>query len=204
MAGIRTGGRRIVSYKWEPDPTVLAGSFFTVAEALGNRMAPMAFAADEVGADIRERFLTETDPDGNPWQPWADSYAGHAEANNAGILRQSEELYDAVTDEHAMIVTNDSVFFETKMPERGVWHQEGRPGRRTKSGAANPLPARPFLGLTDTAVTAIFAVFKEWFDRAIDLYPTTTGRIGIRHQMRGGGGLFVRRATPLPIRVRPR
>jgi phage gpG-like protein len=192
----------VVRYTWNPDPVVLGDAIFAVDAALQNRALPLALAREQVQSDVRERFETETDPDGEPWQQWADSYADRAQ-DNAGILRKTDELYEAAISDEAVVISNDTVFYDSSvLPERGAWHQEGRPARKTKGGSPNPLPQRQFLGLSDAAVTVIFATFADWFDRAIMLYPTATGIIGRRHAMRGGGGMFVPRATPMPPRIR--
>jgi len=193
-----------VDYIWEPDPIVFADAIFTVDAALQHREIPLAFAAGEVKADIRERFRTKTDPGGEPWEPWADSYAPRAEAYpNIDLLRRDDDLYQAATSDAAVVVSNDSVFYHAEnIPEYGIWHQEGRPSRRTKGGSPNPLPQRQFLGLSDETISVIFVAFADWFDRAIDLFTTSRGRIGRRHAMREGTGQFIPRAAPMPSRVR--
>lgn len=194
-----------VTYHWEPDPAIFAEKILAVDASLRDPTPALLASENFVQEDIRDRFLTETAPDGTPWQPWASRYAAYAESfPNEGILRQTKELYDAATDENSFIVSNDTLFYETTMPERGVWHQEGRPGRRTRTGAANPLPARPFLGLSDQTATLIFATFADWFNRSIDLFETTRGRIGRRHSIRGTQGTFIPRSAPMPRRPRLR
>jgi hypothetical protein len=142
-------------------------------------------------ASVRERFETETDPSGEKWAPWSEQYRPIAEAYpNIGILRQSGELYEAATSTEAIVVTSDTVFYQTPLlPHYGLAHEQGLPDRE------NPLPQRSFLGLSDESRLVIFGVFGEWFDRAIELYPTSTGKIGMRHAIRGAGGLFVTRAS---------
>ena len=180
-----------VTFTWEPDPVVLGDAILNVAQALRDRLPAMELARQSVIDDVRARFRSKTDPDWVPWDAWADSYAPVAEAYpNIDMLRRDDILYQSVTSEDAYVVTEDTLFFEAgDMPEYGVWHQEGRPDRKTKSGAANPLPKRAFLGLSDVAEAEIWGDFSLWFDRAIDLYPTSTGRIGRRHSKRGGNPL---------------
>jgi phage gpG-like protein len=177
-----------LDWKWIPDPVVFQDRILAVAEGLRDRTMPLIAARQYTQDDIRERFETETDPAGYPWDAWAESYKWYAEDYpNVGILRQSEELYEAATSSAAFIVSHDSVFYDSGfMPERGIWHQEGRSGRNTATGAPNPLPQRRFLGLSEEAQALIMATFGDWFDRAIDLYVTRTGRVGRRHSLRGG------------------
>lgn len=192
-----------VQYLWRPDPSTLANAIFNVAAALEDRAPALGFAAEQTLADVRERFLTETDPDGNKWANWAESYKPRAEAYpNKGILRRTEELYDAATNPNTVVISGSTLWYETsRLPPRGAWHQEGRPARKTASGSPNPLPARPFLGLSAEASAVIFQAFGEWFDRAIVLYPTSTGKIGRRHALRGAGGRFIPRMSPMLSRI---
>lgn len=193
-----------VAYTWKPDPVVFADAIITVEESLRDRSVPLLAAREFTQEDIRDRFETETDPDGVPWDKWAQSYKEYAENfPNIGILRQTGELYDAASSSAAFIINSDTVFYDSGyMPERGVWHQEGRPARTTRGGTANPLPARPFLGLSDSARLLIFATFADWFDRSIDLFVTARGRMGRRHSMRGDLGRFIPRSMPMPARLR--
>lgn len=195
-----------VEYRWEPDPQVLANKFFSVEAGLRDRSLPLALAAEQTLVDIRERFATHTAPDGTPWDEWSDSYAPVAFSYpNIDLLRQDDDLYEAVVGSTNMIINNDTVFFQTDMPEYGVWHQEGRPTRKTRQGTPNPLPQRQFLGLSDQATAAIFVTFSQWFERTLDLFVTTTGRVGQRHAQKGGGPggtRFVKRSEPIAPRVR--
>jgi morphogenesis family protein len=190
-----------VHIEWHPDPIVFSDAILTVADALRDPTPALLAARDFTQEDIRERFLTETAPDGSPWAQWAESYADRAEAYpNIGILRQTEELYDEAAGSDAFIVSHDTVFYDSgAMPERGIWHQEGRPER---GQGKNPLPARPFLGLSEATRTLIFATFADWFDRSIDLFVTARGRMGRRHAMRGALGTFIPRSSPMPGRLR--
>lgn len=189
---------------WNPDPVVFADAILTVEEALRDTRLPLLASKEFVQEDIQKRFQTQTDPSGEPWEEWAESYKPYAEEfPNIGILRQTDELYQAATSESAFVVNSNTVFYAAEnLPARGIWHQEGRPGRRTRQGTANPLPQRQFLGMEEGTRTLIFATFSDWFDRAIDLFATITGRTGRRHAMRGAMGRFIPRSTPMPPRVR--
>jgi len=185
-----------VSITWKPDPVVFRDAILDVAEALEDRSTLLLAARQYIQDDIREHFQTESDPDGMPWEPWADSYVGYAEEYpNVGILRQTNELYDEATSNRAFIISHDTVFYDSSvMPERGIWHQEGRANRTTKQGTPNPLPQRSFLGLSDESQALITLVAVDWFDRAIDLYETSTGRLGRRHRVRSvSTGRFIPR-----------
>lgn len=187
FVAFRSFGGGTITFDWKPDADVMADRVMNVADALSNTRVPMAFAAQELTADIRMNFEGQHDPEGRPWEEWSENYAPYAEVTNIGaILQQSMELQDAATDPSAVRVTDDALFYDLDaLPERGIWHQEGR--QRSKGG---DLPARPFLGLSDEAAGSIFLTFSKWFDRSIDLYTTKTGRIGRRHRIGGAMATF--------------
>lgn len=198
-----------VDIHWSPDPIVFGEAILEVDEALDHVEIPLAFAAAEVGADIRHRFDTETGPDGMPWQKWSPNYEPKALAfPNIGILQRTGEMADDATSDRAMIVSGDTLWFDwDALPDYAPWHQEGLPDRRTKAGIPNPLPARPFAGLSEETRAVIFAIFADWFDRAIQIYETRTGRLGRRHVVQGihpltGHAGFVPRSVPMPVRIR--
>lgn len=194
MARLGSTIPRGVTFTWNPDPAYFAERLSTVGAALENRALPLAIASETMQADIRERFDTETDPSGEPWEDWSETYYPVAEAYpNIGILQQSGELRDAASSSEAMVVTNDTVFYQTRLlPHYGLAHESG----------TDQLPQRSFLGMSDEAAATVFATFGEWFDNSIDLFTTRKGRIGIRHALRGAGGGFVSRSSfgksPLP------
>lgn len=194
-----------------------------VHDALRGTYVPLAAIASEVREDIKERFATRTGPDGAPWDEWSDNYELAAMAyTNIGMLRRDDWLYEAVTGPDAIVVTNDTLFFnETAMANipisgdkeggemRGFWHQEGLPDRKARGGADNPLPARPFLGLTEETRVFVLTAFEEWFNKAIMLFPKKGGGTGQRHALQGvhpvtGHRGFIPRAAGIPIRLRRR
>ena len=168
-----------ITFTWNPDPAVFANRFYAVADALEDRTIPLAAASETMQQDIRDRFLTETAPDGTPWESWSENYRPYAEAYpNQGILTQSGALQDAASSPEAMVVTKDTVFYQTTLlPHYGLAHDQGLEG----------LPKREFIGMSDEAAMIVMGEFSEWFDRSIDLYATSTGKIGRRHAIRGPG-----------------
>lgn len=193
-----------IHVEWSPDPIVFGEALIEASSDVADLTLPIALAAQEVQADIRERFDTETGPDWEPWTPWSDSYAPKAEAfPNIGILQRTGEL--ASSAENAVVVNDDTVFFnEGDIPPYGPWHQEGVEDRGGGRGGTTPnaLPARPFLGLTDETVVFIYGVFEDWFSHIIEVYNTRTGKMGRRHARRGPAGTFIPRDTPMAMRVR--
>jgi phage gpG-like protein len=192
---------RSITFEWEPDPAVFAQRFYAVAGALEDRAIPLAAASEELQSTIRERFDTQTDPDGVPWKDWSDKYRPVAEKYpNIGILQRTGELADVASSSRATVITNDTVFYQTdSLPQYGLAHEAGIPNRGRRGGE---LPKRAFLGLSEAAALKIYGYFSEWFEEAIQLYVTSTGRVAPRHAIHGGGGLFVSRSSagrgPLP------
>ena len=175
-----------ITFNWNPRPEVFARRFFAVAESLDNRVLPLTAASEMMQEDIRERFETETGPDGRMWEPWSDSYWPVAEAYpNEGVLTQSGALKEAASSSEAMMITKDAVFYKTSLlPHYGLAHDQG----------LENLPQREFLGMSDEGALKIMGVFGEWFDRSIDLYVTSAGNVGMRHAIQGVGG-FVSRSS---------
>jgi hypothetical protein len=157
-----------------------------VAVALEDRVPPLVAASQEVQADIRYRFDTETDPQGEKWEEWSENYRPIAEAYpNIGILQRTGDLADVASSSEATIISHDTVFYQTSaLPSYGLAHESGLEG----------LPQRSFLGLSDEASIKILGLFGEWFEGAISLYPTATGKVGARHSIRGATG-FVSRSS---------
>lgn len=183
-----------ITMTWVPDPVVYSDAILSVSEALRDTRLPLLFAQQHVQADIKERFITKTDPDGNPWEPWAESYEPRALSHpNIDLLRRDDDLYQAATDDSAFTVNDDTLFYHAEnLPEYGIWHQEGRPARRTKSGAPNPLPKRAFLGMSRVTEGVIFRSFSLWFEEALDLFMLRRGGVGRRHARRSAGtGQFI-------------
>jgi hypothetical protein len=182
-------------YEFVPDPSVFEKAYHQVGNNLEATFIPMQMAQQMVQKDIIQRFVTETDPAGHPWQQWSGSsidfeddsfgrayetgYAAYALGYpNVGILRQDEELFHDAAREDRFRVTNDSVWYAAgNLPSAGMAHQKGAPHRRTSSGSPNPLPQRSFIGLSLSASTMILRMFGEWFDGSISLFVKPNGRI---------------------------
>jgi phage gpG-like protein len=195
-----------IEYRWIPDPRVLADSIDTVAFAFEDASEPLAAAGETVREGIKNRFETEIDPQGEMWQDWADTYVlwgtpgrknkGGGVGGRGSKLKDTLDLMRAATSAEAILISNDTVFYRTgHLPEFGLAHETGLPGRTLKGGHPNPLPQRSFLGLSDEDAAVITMYFTEWFEGNIDLYPTSTGKIGRRHAFRAApGGFFLPRS----------
>lgn len=189
-----------IDVDWTPEPYELAQRVVNVADALESTYLPLAYASQRASADVREHFRTKTGPDGIPWSPWSENYKPVAEAYpNIDVLRRDDILYDAATDDNAFMISGDTLFFNgDDIPEYGWYHQYGASDRKTKQGTHNPLPARPFLGISDETAALIFAAMGDWFDGAIDLFVTDTGKLGRRHSFRDPSAHFPTRFAAKP------
>lgn len=203
-----------VEFEIIPDPVEFSASINAVAAALETAEIPLAAAGSFIRDEIVEAFARKRDPSsGKTWAPWKESYAGYAESYpNTQLLRQSDGMYQALIADEAFMIEGDTLTYSPDIPPdqpknrkkpsdpggmRAEWHQEG----------AGKMVARPFIGPSATTDALILSTFAEWFDEAIDLFPTSTGKIGRRHAIKGGGPggtQFVTRASvgkaPLPRR----
>ena len=195
----------VIETEFVPDPIELAQSMIAVADGLEDRIGPMAAAGETLSADIRQHFETETDPSGTPWPELSDSYVYGGFFRREGrpvtprqksgtTLKDTRELMDYASSPERVVVTNNTVFYRTgEMPQYGLAHESGLPDRQ------NPLPQRSFIGLSMEAAAVIEERFYEWFQGNIDLYPTSTGKLGVRHAVAanfpGVGRRFVPRAA---------
>ena len=182
-----------MTFTWVPDPKVHASTMFTQASMFNKTQVPIAAASSVLRADIQERFETETDPYGVKWEDWSSSYYPTAMAYpNEGILKQSGDLFRAAISSKAILVTHDTVFYETgALPSYGLAHEEGLPDRKTR------LPRRAFLGLSPESAAKIYGLFEEWMEDIVRLYPNRA-RTGIeeKHSFRAaGGGFFLPRSA---------
>lgn len=222
------GGRAVgafspgtISFDWVPDPEVVAQELMVTAGRIEDRSQPLLLSERIAILDMRERFDTETDPEGNPWVPWAPSYEARAKAvNKGGILHRFGELESAATDPNAYWITDTSLFFSTGgLPEYAMWHQlgasrgldtegegfaetirsqgfkQGGEGARLdlRGTGANLLPARPFIGPSFEAQLQMIEIFDQWFDNIINETFARGGRtVAIK---RGPGGRFTKQQS---------
>lgn len=134
-------------------------------------------------------------------------------------LHLTGDLYRAATSPGSYKVTRREVFVDTSSwPEYWAWNNFGadrtvgtsggsaaetraanvafRKAHKISRGAKlpgdNPLPERPFVGLSPVARAKIDVMFVRWFEGKIQLATSTRGTPFGRHAQRGAGGRFVR------------
>lgn len=189
-----------LDYHWaEPEPEIVAQRLISLAGELEELAEPMTVAGDITRRDIQENFQTQSDPSGTPWQAWAESYEPWALAHGSGrILNLEGHLQEAIGSPSAFIPTNEGLFLDTSgLPEYWAWNNFGAYDRATRSlgkdqfgdigGFANPLPERPFVGLSEEARVKIDAIFFAWVEGEI-----TIAMSGRGSKLRGPGGRFVK------------
>lgn len=217
------GGRAVgafapgtISFDWTPEPEVVAAELMVTAGRIEDRSQPLLLSERVAIADMRERFETETDPDGNAWVPWAASYMPKAMSTNmGGILHRFGALQAGATDPGAYSITNDSLFFSTAgMPEYWIYHQTGADrnvdsdsagfaetirGQNFRQGGTgerldlrktgvNLLPARPFVGPSFEAQLQMMEIFDQWFGGIVnETFSRGSKVVAVK---RGAGGRF--------------
>jgi phage gpG-like protein len=212
-----------ITFDWEPSLDDVAAELMEVAGYLENIEAPLALSKGVLQRDIQMRFNTKIDPDGNPWEPWSDSYAKYRERYypEGGILVRTGDLESAATSEEAYEIGPEGIFYSTQgLPEYWLWNQEGRVRGGTSATAgmtqaekehmasalgtsvselegaqsgSNTLPARPFIGASFEAEIQIAEIFDKWFAGATSLATSSKGKLFGRHSYRGPGGQFAPR-----------
>jgi phage gpG-like protein len=183
------GGSINLYGNWVPghSPDDAAAVLMGVAGYLGAVQVPMEEAKLIAMEDTKERFDTETDPEGEPWEPLDANYQ-HYKVEVEGypdmILQRTELLKDVATSAHAWLVIGPTLVFDPFVLPKddgfnyGQFHQTGGTGARKPRVAKGPqfvggearlggVPARPFIGLSDEAVAKISAAFSLWADGAI-------------------------------------
>ncbi len=100
----------------------------------------------------RERFRSQTAPDGSPWAALTDDYRARKKKNASLILTLNGYLrgrlgYQAGKDR--LRVGTPMIY--------GATHQFGRPEKN--------IPARPFLGLSEDDTAMIQDALRDWLTR---------------------------------------
>ena len=118
-------------------------------ERTGDLSEPLADAGEALMLIHRDRFDSQTDPDGVPWAPLSAKYQARKQRYPDQILRYTGNLRDLLTYQ----VTPQTLYFGTPM-EYGAAHQFGYEKRN--------LPARPYLGLSTADEQQILEIFSDY------------------------------------------
>lgn len=134
--------------------------------------------------DMKERFDTETAPDGNKWFALDPHYAERKEAEvgfEHPILTREKDLRNKATEAGAWSISGESVWFSTSgLPEYWrvhqlgsedfgtVFHASANPtGESNLEGGIQNIPPRPFIGLSAEAEGKILELFDIWFSNGL-------------------------------------
>lgn len=196
-----------ISYLWaEPDPDLVAQQLIEVADELEDLAEPMTIAGEMTRIDIQNRFKSGIDPSGRPWDEWAESYEPWALVHSTGPifgdranLHLTGDLKRGLDDRSIFIGTNAGLFVDVSgLPEYWAWNNFGAPDRKTASrgtdvfgdigGGNNPLPERPFMGISTVARAKIDQMFVLWFEESVQLGTSPLGKKFARHSKRGPSG----------------
>lgn len=118
---------------------------------------------DEVGgamvASTEQRFVTEEDPEGNPWPALDPDYARRRRGGAAHILRRDLHLFDSLSHR---VGTGEVAWGVNRVYAR--IHQFG--GEAGRGGAAE-IPARPYLGVSAEDRREIERIVLDHVDGAV-------------------------------------
>lgn len=147
-----------IQFDWDyPEPAVINYRLAKLQYSLDHPMDLMYDLKYEAIRDMENRFIDEEDPEGNKWEPLK-----RPAKNQVGILRLSEDMFHAATDENNWSSTVDSVFFDTGgLPKYWVFHEQ--PSRRMQR-----IPARPFVGLSHSAQMRMQYLAESWLNNQVD------------------------------------
>ena len=146
-------------------------------DRLSDAMIDMAPVMYEIGElltkSTKERFLEGRNPDGNPWAPkTAATLAAYAKRGDRLDTRPLFGPSGRLSSEINYLVGEDgaSVEIGSNLIYSGVMQGGAAAGAfgRTVAGSPIPwgnIPARPFLGISESDEAELLATLEEWLDR---------------------------------------
>jgi len=135
------------------DDAELQAALKTLLAKLGNLQPFFADVGETMLNSTRERFRSQTAPDGSPWAALSPRYAARKPRNRDKILTLRGDLRGMLTkfaDAESLRVGSPLVYAAT--------HQFGRAGAH--------IPARPFLGLSDADRDALLDAITDYLAHA--------------------------------------
>lgn len=170
----------LIYYDIEPDPEIIESLLLQAADHVDDMVGPLEASRGILAAGIHRRFISQSDPDGVPWEDWSESYYPKVMKKIASgvhkgrILQESLELQQAAESEYSFFVSYDSVFFTwDTLPEYGAVQNFGGP---VGNGAI--LPARPFVGVDELDEERVETVFAQWMDESLRISGSGRGGMG--------------------------
>jgi hypothetical protein len=174
-----------IEVDWDADPRILAASFQELADNLERNLDEPAIAARQIMIDdVREHFEKEEGPLKH-WDPWAPSYAQRAQRENIGILRKTEDLFDATQEISSWPIIGNDVWVNTNSwPDYWRIQQEGGRigGRMTSRRMAirryrgdkeadtfGVIPPRPYIWTSQSAEEQIAFIYDRWVEGELQI-----------------------------------
>lgn len=122
----------------------------------GNDLSPaMRQIGEHIQESTQDRFLSMISPDGSPWEPLSDTTLSLKKRKDR-ILTEEGILSGSINYQHSA----DSVIIGTPL-EYGAIHQLGGTTSASSMMPNKDIPARPFLGISESDEDAIVDILKE-------------------------------------------
>lgn len=121
-------GTVTVGMEWEPDPEVIARDLVAVANYLDDMLIPLRASQEIAQADIRNRFETESGPNGEAWAPLDEDYLKYklSKGGPETILTWTGALKDAASSDAPYSIGPRTLSFDmSALPVYGIFHEHG-------------------------------------------------------------------------------
>lgn len=127
----------------------------------GTNLKPLLTEIGSVLEDsTKKRFSSQESPDGVAWSPLSQVTLDRKKTGR--ILYESGDLFDSIRFEAG----DDFVQLIAGPTEYAATHQFGRADNRMFGGPLAPIPARPFLGLSEDDQAEILDAMSDYLKRA--------------------------------------
>ncbi len=153
------------------DDRAVVRAFDQLTRLMPNTRPVMAAIGTHLVASTHMRFVTQKDPEGQPWHILNPDYAEGK--RNTRILTESGRLRDSINsrpgNDHVLVGTNVIYAaphqFGAVIVPKSASHLFFRMGGNLIVANKVTLPARPFLGISSDDQTAIAEIVFEFVDR---------------------------------------
>jgi len=178
----------------------LALKLIELSEYIEDTAAPLRAAKAIAKAEMRNRFQTDTAPDGTPWRPLAletierKKRSPTLATRPSDILTHTKKMERSAYGEESYQIVDDSLIFTTaNLPPYWSVHEYGTGVAETVSftnpltgtkiestiqtgeGRGGATPQRPFIGLGYKGEEQILNVFELWYEHGVDITITPMG-----------------------------
>lgn len=153
------------------DSTTEEKALERLARAAANPQPAFQQIGEYMDLATRERFDTQTGPDGQSWEPLSEVTIARrrkrGRKSNATLV-DSGNLRDLLR----YLVTNDGLEFGSDRPYAGVQQFGASKGQFGKSRRGGPIPwgdipARPFLGLSEVDKEEVQFILRDYLEGSL-------------------------------------